>query len=181
MAARSRLSRNTLLVVSLSAAALLDASSRVHAIKIPLFENPVSAPKTELTARWEKGSCWTNGKKLIYSTDQKKASTDLDFEAGQLDAFHCSSSFTVILSEDHAIVAIGGRKVLDGINLLGPVSGKFREANAYRLPIREARSEKIKHSYLSDGGGRFHIVTEKAHWSITLSDPEEWDYKEHKK
>ena len=127
---------------------------------------------TKLESKWEEGKCFLEGNKLTYSSLGPDESIDLDWEIKNPQTLRCSAEFTVVIDGDRAIIAIGGRKILEGIYMLGSIHNTFDMANSLRINIQEPVSEGIQKVSLKND--RFVIWTSKSKWSIELSDLSAW-------
>jgi hypothetical protein len=131
-------------------------------------------PRQEpLSSSWSGGTCALSGSDLVYSGNGSRSKIRLDVRPPYPSRIICGLEFTVILSEPEAVIALGGRSVLGGIEMLGSVGGEFTPANSYSLNISEPATERILSARLLRN--ELAIETSAGNsWRIDLTDPREW-------
>lgn len=109
---------------------------------------------------------------LTYLDGKREASIRLDVRDANPTNILCSDIYTVLLEGDRAVVALGGRAVLEGREMLGMLSGRPVAANSYTVDITEVREEGISEVTLL--GSELLITTRRSRWRLDLRDPVEW-------
>jgi len=137
----------------------------------------VETIKKDLTAKWKNGTCTLDSRTMELTYTGEKGSrtmkldtemlTDIDFKPKEM---MCSSDYTIILGEEHAIIAIGGDKVIGDFHMLGSIDGEFSVSNSYYIGINKIKQENIESVFVADSTLVF--VTGKHVWEIDLVNPQ---------
>lgn len=145
-------------------------------MRAPVSPAPLQKPVPALASSWEEGRCSFSDGTLSYSDRSHQAGIRLDVPLSAGRSIHCSSDITVVMTMESAVVALGGRAVLDGRLSLGSIGEIFTLANSYSLDLGQITEE--------DGGrlservvdGRLHVSSVRGReWTIDLLNPGRWD------
>jgi len=152
------------------------ALTRRHDPLSSSFTTPASfAIRKPLSSTWREGACSIEGQRLTYSKGKASAAVTLDYPVLQEpERILCSEGFTLVLSASRAIVALGGKDILEGKSYLSLAPGHPILRNSYGVPIEEPRGEGILFTWISEGH-EFNIATAQGNlWSFDMRDPREW-------
>jgi hypothetical protein len=136
-------------------------------------QHQLSREDPVVSSRWSRGACSFSRNSLTYSELSAHGSVRLDVAVSAPSRLICADDFTVILSDNQAVVSLGGRSVVAGAQMLGFVSGRFTPANSYSINISGPAAERISGASVTDGDLRLETVAGNS-WRIDLSDPSEW-------
>jgi len=110
---------------------------------------------------------------LSYSDGEASRSIRLDADVSGARRTICSDLYTVILTNDSAVVSLGGEPILQGREMLGLMGGRFVPANSYSVDITMPSSEGLQEASVVKT--RLILRTGKSRWSLDLSDPSAWN------
>ncbi|MEW6748571.1 MAG: hypothetical protein AB1295_02610 [Candidatus Micrarchaeota archaeon] len=122
-----------------------------------------------LSSVWEGGDCRYKDNSVSYhsfASGQTKT-LKLDVKVKGTHQMLCSDSFTVLLGDGAAYVAIGAAPIMDGKEWFGRLGKRFTWANSYEIDYPEGVSGRVA----SISGNRLRVMGGSKNWSIDLSDP----------
>ena len=115
---------------------------------------------------------------ITYTQNQRKAKSKLDCEIEEPRQLVCSPQFTVVLTPTQVVVALGGSRILDGVEFLGPMGDGFTWANCYTVDIRETATESILSASIRDNQLRLKTMVRRT-WRLDMVNPSEWVIDDH--
>jgi hypothetical protein len=122
------------------------------------------------SSKWAHGTCAVDGTSLTYTKKDQKATVPLDMPFFFATGLFCSSDYTVIMTPNRAVVALGADGVLSG--KLSFDKPAFM-SNSYGIKIHNPAKEGIVS--VSFQSNTLTLVTRQKTWSIRVDNPSEWE------
>ncbi|MBI5046410.1 hypothetical protein HZC07_01625 [Candidatus Micrarchaeota archaeon] len=141
---------------------------------LPLSDPTALSRSIEPTKSENHTECRVTGNRLSYDRLGQKAGINLDVKVvGKIEDVICSDPYSVIITEDNAVVTMGRTRAIEGATMLGQVGEIFTGANSYKINIKKLR--KIGIERVEVVGGQLLILTKDyTLWIVDLSNPKEW-------
>ncbi|MEW6722298.1 MAG: hypothetical protein AB1324_03485 [Candidatus Micrarchaeota archaeon] len=131
-----------------------------------------------LGSEWERGKCFFGENRLSYADarDGRRGVLRVDVDVHAAARLHCSGQVSVIITQNSAVVTLGGDAVLEGREIFGMMGNSFTLANSYSLDLMQIDEEDGRRTGERLVGSRLSVSTASGRqWNIDLFDPSRWE------